>query len=229
MMLLFQEDATQWKKKLADKQEDQQAAVHEQHDTTLREVLAQVEPVDLVCLLTWFFSTTINPGAALAHSVAQVLAVAMHPRAEAFAENTTPRLESSHAPLSMASPVSRSSPALQVHTLSSLVLRMSNIEASGTPVRYSSLTLVIGIKPKKCDHSSNSASDDQCDKRAYIGIKKEPINDISHGTNVNARSALLIARCDTAPIKGGREQEPLINIRDAKSDRHDPHSQRQQH
>ena len=40
MTLQFQEDAAKWKEKLADKQEDQQATMHEQHDITmLREVL----------------------------------------------------------------------------------------------------------------------------------------------------------------------------------------------
>ena len=69
MMLQFQEDAVKWKEKLAYKQEDQQAAMHKQHDTMLREVLPQVEPVDLVRLLTWFFSSTDNPVAAPACSM----------------------------------------------------------------------------------------------------------------------------------------------------------------
>ena len=39
VMLLFQEDAAKWKEKLADKQEDQWAAMHEQHNTTLRDAM----------------------------------------------------------------------------------------------------------------------------------------------------------------------------------------------
>ena len=80
---------------------------------------------------------------------------------------------------------------------------MSNIEASGTPVRFLSLMLIIHSKPKKHDHSSDSTSNDQCDKRACIGIKVDPIDDRGHRSNVNAESAPLVAGCDTAPIKGG--------------------------
>ena len=50
MMPQPQEDATKQKEKLADKQEDQWAVMCEQHDTTLRKVLAQVEPADPVRL-----------------------------------------------------------------------------------------------------------------------------------------------------------------------------------
>ena len=188
----------------------------EQHDTTLREVLAQVAPVDLVRLLTWFFSTTDNPGAAPTHSKGGVLATAIQPRAEAFVDNTTPGLESFHAPLFVASPVSTSNPVLWTLTLPPLALSMSTIEASSTPGWFSSLMLIVGSKPKKHDYFSNSVSDDQCDKRAHIRIKVEPIN------NGGAGSAPPVARCDTAPIEGGGEWEPLINSGDAESDRHHP-------
>ena len=94
--------------------------MHEQHDTTLRELLTQVGPGDSVRLHTWFFSTTDNPGTAPKHSIVEVLAAAMQLRAEAFADNSTPGIKSSHAPLSVVSPVSTSSPALQVtHSASS--------------------------------------------------------------------------------------------------------------
>ena len=36
MTLLFQEDTAKWKEKLADKQENQWARMHEQHNTTFR-------------------------------------------------------------------------------------------------------------------------------------------------------------------------------------------------
>ena len=107
-------------------------------------------------------------------------------------------------------------------TLYLLQLSISDIKASGTPVRFSSLMLIIGTKPKKHDHSSNNVSDDQCDKRAHIRNKKEPIDDGGHRSNANAGSASPVTGCDTTPIKGGKEWEPLINIGDTESDRHDP-------
>ena len=140
----------------------QQAAMHEQHNTMLREVLAQVGPVDSVRLLTWFFFATANPGAAPTCSMGEVLVTAVQPRAEAFVDNTTPGLKSSHAPLSAASPVSTSNPAHQAYTLPSLALPMSKTEAPGSPAGFSCLRLIISSKPKKCDHSSDSISDDQC-------------------------------------------------------------------
>ena len=107
-----------------------------------KEVLPQVEPADSVRLLTWFFSTTDNPGAAPACSVGEVLATAMQLSAEAFADNTTPGLESSHAPLSAAALVSTSSPAIQTHTLPPPALPISSIKASGIPVGFSCSLLV---------------------------------------------------------------------------------------
>ena len=91
--------------------------VYVQQDSRLREVLLQVEPVDTVGLLTWFFSTTDNPAPAPTCSMGEVLATALEPRVEAFVDNTTPGFKSSHAPLPVASPVSTSIPALQAHTL----------------------------------------------------------------------------------------------------------------
>ena len=172
----------------------------------LREVLTQVGLADLLRLLTWFFSTTDNPGAAPPCSVGEVLATVMQPRAEAFADNMTPGLDSSHAPLLAASLVSTSSPALQAHTLPPPALPISNIKAYGTPVGFSSLMLIVGTKPKKCDHSS----DDQCNRRAHIRISIGPIDDGGNGSNVNAGSAPHVARCDTTPIKGGRSESPSL-------------------
>ena len=146
----------------------------------------------------------------------------MQQRAEVFADNTTPGLESCHTSLSVASPVLTSSPVLQAHTPPPPALPTSDIKASGTPVRFSSLTPVISMKPKKSDHSSGSAPDDQCDKRGHTGIKKEPIDNGGYKSNVNAGSAPLVSKHDTAPIEGGREKEPLANIRDAEHDKHDP-------
>ena len=60
IMLQFQEGTIKWKEKLADKQEDQQALMCEQHYTMLREFLTEVEPAESVRLLTWFFFTTDN-------------------------------------------------------------------------------------------------------------------------------------------------------------------------
>ena len=194
----------------------------EQHYTLLGEVLAQVELVDSVRLLTWFFSTTDNLGAASTCSVSKVLATAVQLRVEVFADNTNVGLESSHASLSLVSPVLTSSLVLQAHTPPPPALPMSDIKASGTPAGFSSLMLIISTKPKKHDHSSDSASDDQCDKRAHIGIMKQPIDDGSYESNVNARSAPLVAKCDTASIEGGREQETLTDIRDAEHDKPDP-------
>ena len=78
----------------------------------LSEVLAQVEPVESVRLLTWFFITTDNPSVALTFSVGEVLATTMQPRAEGFAGNPTPGLKGSNASLSASSPVLTSSPVL---------------------------------------------------------------------------------------------------------------------
>ena len=222
MTLQFQEDATKWKEKPADKQEDQWATVHEQHDTTLREVLTQVEPADSVRLLTWFFSTTENPGVASTPSMGEVLATAMQLRTEVFADNTTPGLKSSYASLSVASPVLTSSPEPEAHNPPPLALPMSDIKASGTPVGFLSLMLIVTTKPKKHNHSSNSASNDQCNKRAHVRIKKESINGGGFRSHVNTRSVPLVTKHDTAPIEGGREQEPLTNIGDAKCDKHNP-------
>ena len=186
MTLQFQEDAAKWKEKLADKQEDQWAILHEKHDTTLREVLTQMEAADSMKLLSWFFSTSDNPGAAPTCPMGEVLAAAMQPRVEAFAD-ITPWLKSSHSPHSVASPVPTSSPAPQAHTPPPLALPISDIEASSTPVRFSPLTLIVGTKPKKQDWAFNSVFDDQCDKRACIRIKKDYIDDGGHRSNVNAR------------------------------------------
>ena len=181
-----------------------------------------MEPVDSVQLFTWFFSTTDNPGAAPAHSMDEVLATALQLRVQASTDNTTSGLKNSHAPLSMASAVSTSSPALWAGILPPPALPMSNIKASSTPVRFSLLMLITGTKTKKYRHSSDSVSGDQHNKRACIGIKKEPIEDNSHASNVNAGSDLLVTGCDTTPTEGGREQEPLTDIRHAASDRCDP-------
>ena len=176
-----------------------------QHDTKLRESLPEVEPAVSVRLLTWFFSSIDSPVAAPTCSIVEVLASAIKLRVEAFADYTTSGPKSSHAPLSMASPVLTSSLALWACTPPPLALPMSYIKASGTQVRFSSLMLVISTKPKKRDCSSDSVSNDQPDMRACIGIKKESINDGGHGSNVNARSAPQVTRCDTTPIEGGGE------------------------
>ena len=157
MKLQFQEDATKQKEKLTDKQEDQWAMMHEQHDTTLREVLTQLEPADSLRLLTWFFSTTDNPGVAPVWSGDEVLATAMQLRVNVFVDNTILGLENSHTSQSTASFVLTSSPALQTHTPPPPALPLSDIKASGTPVGFSSFTLVISTKPKKNEHSSDSA------------------------------------------------------------------------
>ena len=91
--------------------------------------------------------------------MSETLATAMQLRVEAFADITL-GLESSHPPQSAASPVPTSTPAPQAHTPPPLVLPMANVEASGTPVRFCSLTLIIGTTPNKHDCSSNSVSDD---------------------------------------------------------------------
>ena len=94
---------------------------------------------------------------------------------------------------------------------------ISDIQVSCTPVRFSSLMLIISTPSRKCDHSSDSVSNDQCDKRAHIGIKVEPINDGSHGSNISTRSAPPVTVYDTSPIKGDGEWEPLFNTGDAES------------
>ena len=143
----------------------------------------------------------------------------------AFADDPTPGLESSHTPLSMASLVSTNSPVHWVLTLLPLALPMSDIKVSDTLVGFSSLTLIIGTQSKKCDHSSDSVSDDQHDKRACIRIKVEPIDDGSHGSNVNTGSFPPVTVCDTTPTEGNGEWNPLFDIRDAESDRCDPTSE----
>ena len=120
----------------------------------------------------------------------KLLTTAVQPRADVFANSTTPGLESSHASLSVDSPVLTSSPVLWAYTPPPPALPMSDIKASDTQVRFSSLTLIISTKPKKCDHSSDSASDDQHDKRAHVRIEKEPIEDNNYGSNVNTGSVL---------------------------------------
>ena len=82
---------------------------------------------------------------------------------------------------------------------------MSDIKASSTLVGFSSLILIVSTEPKKHNSSYDSVSDDQCNKRAHLGVKVEPIDDGGHQSNVNTRSAPPVTRCDAAPIKGGRE------------------------
>ena len=57
----------------------------------LGKCFTKVEPADLVRLLTWFFSTTDNPGVAPTCSVGEVLATAMQLRAECFCWQHHPR------------------------------------------------------------------------------------------------------------------------------------------
>ena len=84
----------------------------------MHEVLTEVRPVDLVRLLTWFFSTTDSPGAAPGCSMGEVLATAMQLRAEAFVDNTTLGLESSHAPVCGFSCVNKQPSTLGSHSSS---------------------------------------------------------------------------------------------------------------
>ena len=70
----------------------------EQFATTFREVISQVRLVDLVRLLTWFFSTAYSPGAVPVHSVDDVLTAAMQLRMGVSADDTTSGFKSSHAP-----------------------------------------------------------------------------------------------------------------------------------
>ena len=196
MIVQFQKEATKQKEKLADKQEDLKATMHKQHNTMLREVLPQMEPVDSVRLLTWFSlyhwhswcNSFMLHGWGVGHSCAT--------EGGSFCWQPTPGLKSLHASPSVSSPVLTSSPVLWAHSPPPLALPMSITKASGTPVRFSLLVLIIGTRPKKHEHFSNSASDDQCNKRAHIRIKKEPINDGSYGSNVNARSAPLVTKHD---------------------------------
>ena len=60
------------------------------------------------------------------------------------------------------------------------------------------------------------------DKRAHVRGRKESISDGGYGSNVIARSAPLVAKCDTTTNEGGREQEPLTDIGGAERDKHDP-------
>ena len=156
-------------------------------------------------LFTSFFSTANSPGVVVTSSVDDALTAAVQPRMEGFTDDTTPGYESSHAPLSTASPASPSSPVPQAYTPPPLALPMSDIHASGTPVRFSSLMLIVSTQSRKCDHSPDSVSDDQCDKRAPISMKVEPIDDGSHGSNISARPAPLITVYDTKTIEGDGE------------------------
>ena len=74
--------------------------------------------------------------------------------------------------MSVASPALASGSGLQAHTLLPWPLPMSDIKASSIPVGLSSLALTIGPKLKKCDCSSDSAPEDQHDKRAHIEPRK---------------------------------------------------------
>ena len=120
----------------------------------------------------------------------------MQPKADVFVDNTIPGLESSYASLFLVSLVLTSRPVLLAHILPPLALLMSDIKASGTPVTFSSLTLIVGTKAKKHDHSSDSASDNQCEKRAHIRMEKDSIDDGGYNSNVNARSAPLVTEHD---------------------------------
>ena len=51
--------------------------MHEHHNTTLREVLAQVELADSVRLIAWFPLTTDDPSVTPTCSVGEVLAATM--------------------------------------------------------------------------------------------------------------------------------------------------------
>ena len=170
----IQAATAKWKEQLADKQQDQWARVLEQFATTFRKVLSQVSPVDLVRLLTWFFSPTNSSGAVPACSMDDMLTTALQWRTKALADDATPGSESSHAPPSTASPASTNNQACWVCT-PPLALPMSNIQASGTPLGFSFLMLVIGTQSKKQDCFADSVSDDQCEKRACIRIKAESL------------------------------------------------------
>ena len=85
-----QED--QWAR-MSKKQKDWQARLAEQGYTTFNEVLSQVSQADLARLLTWFLSTTANPGAVPIYSVSGTLTTGMQPEVDAQADDTTPEFE----------------------------------------------------------------------------------------------------------------------------------------
>ena len=166
-----------------------------QHDTTLREVLAHAEPVDSVRLLTWFFSTTDNLGAAPAYFMDEVFATAVQLRVEGL----------------LATPLqAQELPCLSVCSLSCAYKQPSTSGLYSTSSGSSHVwhqgfwnSSQFLFPCTSCQHQTqeawsfpNSASDDKCNKRAHIRIEKEPINNGSYGSNVNAGSAPLITKHD---------------------------------
>ena len=132
----------QWE--LAQNQEDQQAKMAEQVDTTFREVPSQMSQADSVRLLPWFLSTTANPSTGAICSVSEALTTVMQPKADAPTYDTTLEFEG------ITALASTSSPAHQASTLPP-VLPMLDIPATGIPVGHLFLALAIGLKHKKWD------------------------------------------------------------------------------
>ena len=58
---------------------------------------------DLVRLLPWFLSTTLNPCVIVTCSVYEILTATLQPGVEALADDTTPEFKDSHALESMSS------------------------------------------------------------------------------------------------------------------------------
>ena len=126
-----------------------------------------MSPANSVKLLTWLLSTAENPCAVPTCSVGEVLAATMQPLVKVPPNDSAPGSKNPPTFLLVAPSVQASSPVLQACILLPLALPMSDIKASGTPARLPSLTLAIGPKLKKHDHSPNSTFNDQHDKRAH--------------------------------------------------------------
>ena len=177
---------------MAKKQEEQQARMGEQGDTTFRMVLSHVSQANSVRLLPWFLSTATNPCAVLIHSVSETHTTVMQPGADAPADDTTPEFESSEALESTGSPV------CQASTPPPPALPIPDIPATGTPVGFPFFMLTINPKHKKWDCSPDSTHDDQCAKRAHTGSEEA---NISSG-------------CSTPPVQpefGNRVQPKIRN------------------
>ena len=137
-------NATEWREKLAEKQEDLWARMWEQLDTTFREALSQVSPANSVRLLTWLLSIADNPCAVPTCSMGEVLVATVQPWAEVPPDDAGPGPESPPTFPLAASPVQACNPVLWAHTLPPQALPMSDIKASGTPVGVPSLMLTVG-------------------------------------------------------------------------------------
>ena len=113
--------------RIAMKHRDWQARMGEEVDTTFWEVFSEASSTDLVRVLPWCISTTVNPGVIPTCYMSEALATTMQWRADAPVATTTPESEGWQAQASM------SILACQTGTPPLPVLPMSDIPLISTP------------------------------------------------------------------------------------------------